>query len=224
MTTPTPDHDPGEWADRIQDLYREHREHLLRFAGRQLARQGHPRSAADAEDVVQQAFVAALVTWPTMTERLGNPLGWLHTVVARKCQDLPAHVRRSTPVDHAGLEPASGVPRWTSTSAVPDPQRAAEAGAVMGEILRLPDAQRDAVLLRIVADWNYASIATAMDLDPSTARVHVFRGRRTVSERQNGAGLGVFAELSAFPRAALVSLILLAVLVAGALAVLVAWW
>ncbi|MFD9003038.1 RNA polymerase sigma factor [Streptomyces sp. NPDC059582] len=203
---------------------REHREHLLRYAGRQLARQGHPPSAADAEDVFQQAFVAALVTWPTMTERLGNPLGWLYAVVSRKCQDLPAHVRRSTPVDHTGLEPASGLPGWTSTSAVSDPQRAAEAGAVMGEILRLPDAQRDAVLLRIVADWSYARIADAMDMDPSTARVHVFRGRRAVSERQNGAGLGVFAELSAFPRAALVSLILLAVLAAGAFAVLVAWW
>ncbi|MCX5262444.1 RNA polymerase sigma factor [Streptomyces sp. NBC_00199] len=220
----TPDQHPGEWADRIQDLYRKHRDHLLRFARRQLAKHEHPSSAADAEDIVQQAFVAALATWPTMTEHLGNPLGWLHTVVVQKCRDLPAHVRRSTPVDHAGLEPASGLPRWTSTSAVSDPQRAAEADAVMGEILRLPDTQREAVLLRIVADWSYASIATAMDIEPSTARVHVFRGRRVVSERQNGAGLGVFADLTAHPRAALVSLLLLVALVVGGLAVLVTWW
>ncbi|MEU4360054.1 hypothetical protein [Streptomyces virginiae] len=54
--------------------------------------------------------------------------------------------------------------------------------------------------------------------------MHVFRGRRVVSERQNGAGLGVFSDLTVHPRAVLVSLLLLVALVVGALAVLGTWW
>lgn len=72
--------------------------------------------------------------------------------------------------------------------------REVERGAVVTDlkqaINRLPEAQRTAVILRYVQEYNYQEIADAMQLPINTVKSHLFRARKQLkawlSEYQEG--------------------------------------
>jgi RNA polymerase sigma factor (sigma-70 family) len=73
----------------LDEIYRAYQPRLLTFCRHVLG------NAQEAEDAVQQTFLAAHITLPY--ERLGNSLGaWLFTVARRKCIDI---IRRRRPAD-----------------------------------------------------------------------------------------------------------------------------
>ncbi len=136
----------------FQALYDEHRDRVWRFVVSLVGR-------ADADDVFQETWLAALRTYPTLRDT-SNLRSWVLTIAASKATDehrsrarrpaptdtLPDTAGRSTPVHDDGL--------WAQVRA-------------------LPPKQRTALAHRFVGDLAYADIATAMGTTPAAARRNV---------------------------------------------------
>jgi RNA polymerase sigma-70 factor, ECF subfamily len=125
----------------------------------------------DAEEVVQDAFVAA---WRAVPDFRGDaPLRtWLFTVTGRKAVDL-VRKKRAIPVEATTVTdlPAPGT----------DPAgQAVEAGllAALGAALaELPWLQRAVWLLREVEQMSYAEIAIVLNTTPTVVRGQLARAR-----------------------------------------------
>ena len=156
-------------------------EDLLRHWGwmRALAR-SLVRDDSQAEDAVQEAFLAAVRSPPRREEALG---AWLRTVL-RRC------VSRSR-VDEAGR-------RRRETLAARDERLHQEPGhdietleiqrLLIEEVLRLDEPLRSTVLLRFFDGWTVAAIARRQGVDESTARwrlkIALERLRSALSKRK----------------------------------------
>jgi RNA polymerase sigma-70 factor (ECF subfamily) len=130
--------------------------------------------ADDAEDVAQEAFVAAYDK--RLTYRRGDPFRpWLYRICLNRCLDrLRARARRPRPQrwEDAGAEPASVSPG-------PLPLLLAEEreARLQEAVAALPPALRAAFLLRHLDDLSYAEIAAATGLPLGTVKTHLFRAR-----------------------------------------------
>jgi RNA polymerase sigma-70 factor, ECF subfamily len=127
--------------------------------------------AADADDVCQDAFVAAIerIDSCRRPERFG---AWLFQIVRNRARDhLRAARLRVVPLEDAGLE-AGGA----------SPAAAAEAADVRGRLLaaleELSEERREVVLLHDLEGWTHADIAEAMELPPGTVRSHLHHARK----------------------------------------------
>ena len=124
---------------------------------------------ADAEDVFQETFLAALRAYPKLTS--GELLDrWILRIASRKAIDhhratarrpLPSETLPDRSVD-GPAEPDDGL--WS---------------AVAG----LPPKQRVAVVQRHVLDRPYADIAAALDCSEEAARANVHEGLKRLRER-----------------------------------------
>jgi RNA polymerase sigma-70 factor (ECF subfamily) len=131
---------------------------------------------ADAEDAVQDAFIAAL-------ERLDSCqpdrfAAWLMKIVKNRAITLQRRrrVRRSEPLDWAaGMkgpdDPGTDFDRTTLR------QRLTEAMA------RLPERQREVLLLHDLEGWRHREIGDALGMKEGTVRYTLFQARRAVRER-----------------------------------------
>lgn len=114
--------------------------------------------SADAEDALQETFLAALRAYDRFDGR--NPRAWLLTIARRKAIDSA----RSE-----GRRPA----------ALPEPDEVAGPDAgdddreVWVAVANLPPKQREAVVLRFAADLAYREIGIAMDTSEAAARRNV---------------------------------------------------
>lgn len=112
---------------------------VRRYAGARL------REPADADDAAAEAFVSALGAMPRFTWRRVPFEAWLFRIAASKVADV--HRRRARRPETT-LDSVPGA----ALAGSPDPARAAEAAeerALLVEAVdRLPDAQRDVVVLR----------------------------------------------------------------------------
>jgi RNA polymerase sigma-70 factor, ECF subfamily len=144
---------------------------MFRYARRMLNDQG------DAEEVVQDAFVAA---WKALPDFRGDaPLRtWLFTITGRKAVDL-FRKKRAIPVEEATLTalPAPGV----------DPAgQAVQAGlldALGAALAELPWLQRAVWLLREVEQMSYAEIAIILNTTPTVVRGQLARARVGLQHR-----------------------------------------
>lgn len=141
----------------------------LRFGG----------NAADADDVTQQAFLAAwreAANWQRGRARFST---WLYRVAVNRCIDL-ARRRR--------------VRAWLSLDAVAEPEDQApgaaeiaaqrsELAAVRRDILALPEKQRAALLLAVQAEKSTADIGETLGISPGAAEQLLVRARRALRER-----------------------------------------
>jgi RNA polymerase sigma factor (sigma-70 family) len=133
--------------------------------------------ASEADDCFQETFVAALRAYPRLRARGGghNLRAWVLTIAHRKSLDAHrARARRALPVaDPAavdGREQASATPRDDG---------------LWDAVQELPARQREAVLLRYVADLPHRDIAAAIGCSEDAARRSLHEGltklRKTVS-------------------------------------------
>jgi len=144
--------------------------------------------AEDAEDCLQETFLAALRAYPAVEPR--NLRGWLFAIARNKAIDH--HRSRSSAPDPAGTaDDLDGVapgaaPAWLGgvmTAGMSD--RDGQVWAAVGE---LPAGQRAAVLLRFAVDLRYGEIGTALGCSEDAARRRVHDGLRTLRET-TGPGL-----------------------------------
>jgi RNA polymerase sigma-70 factor (ECF subfamily) len=151
-----------------------HRGYLFGVAYRMLS------SAADAEDIVQEAYLR----WSSQPrDDIAEPRGYLTTVVVRLCLDelRSARSRRETYVGPWLPEPL--------VVSDDDPAEIAELSdslslAFLVVLEELGPAERAAFLLHDVFDYDYGEIAKILDRQEPACRQLVSRARHRVGDRQ----------------------------------------
>jgi RNA polymerase sigma-70 factor (ECF subfamily) len=126
---------------------------------------------AAAEDIAQEAFLAALRALPRFDLR--RPLRpWLHRIVVNRAIDW------SRARAHRGEVPSE---------AAPDAAAAVDGGAVgedvMGALLQLAPEQRAVIVLRYVLDFTPGEIAAALELPRGTVNSRLRRGLDALGDR-----------------------------------------
>jgi RNA polymerase sigma-70 factor (ECF subfamily) len=145
-------------------------------------------SAADAEDVTQEAFISA---YRRLSGFRGNASfkTWLLTIAWNKAINRRRSLRwwwtRTVNIDtpEMGLEPTSGGP---------DPEQLASSAqfrrAVRREILTLSPKLRDALLLAQSGEYGYEEIGAMLNKPVGTIKWRVSHARRLVKARLQALG------------------------------------
>lgn len=123
---------------------------------------------ADADDIAQEAFVAA---W-TSLGRLRADEGfraWLYGIAWRKAQDQSRSVRRSARRD----EDWRGQEALEASDEVGQDERL----ALQAALDTLPEDQRACVTLCLGQGWSHGEAAEVLKLPLGTVKSHVTRGR-----------------------------------------------
>lgn len=167
--------------DALEKLLRRHHDRLHRLCRRLCPDRG------DAEDATQEALIAIVRGLERYDGRAAFTT-WSYRVATNACLDqLRRRGRRPVPADpglHADGAPA---PAATEPGVAPvdpgDHAVASEARATIADALdALPEEFRTPVVLRDVADLDYAEIAALLDLPPGTVRSRISRGRARLAE------------------------------------------
>lgn len=144
----------------------------------------------DAEDLVQETFLAAFRAWDRFEGR-SKPSTWLYTIAARVCQRKRRR-RAGAPKRLASLEELA--PLADARLAVA-PTDSAEAAAARREareeveaaIVELPELFRMPFVLKEVIGFSVAEVASILGLEPATVRTRVHRARMRVRKAVDAA-------------------------------------
>jgi RNA polymerase sigma-70 factor (sigma-E family) len=159
--------------EAVTALYVAHYRGLVRLAALLLDDVG------TAEEVVQDAYVRMHGSW----RRIRDPqaaVGYLRTTVVNGAR---SRLRHRQVVRRHPQAPPPDVP-----SAEQDVLDRLEQDRVVAALRRLPDRQRECLVLRYYGDLSEAQIATAMGISPGAVKSHASRGMaalRTVLEARN---------------------------------------
>jgi RNA polymerase sigma-70 factor (ECF subfamily) len=141
-------------------------------------------SAADAEDVVQDAFLR----WQAADRgRIKVPEAWLTKIVTNLCIDRlrSAQARRERAVDVWLPEPLlAGDPMLGPADTFE--QRESVSLAVLTLMERLSPHERAVYVLREAFSYSHAEIADILDITESASQQHLHRGRRRVVAAPRG--------------------------------------
>lgn len=157
----------------FREIVRRHSSLMRAYVGRMLG------SRAEADDVVQEAFVIAWRQLPSLRD--GSALkAWLMRIATREA--IRVLRRRSAEEPLEGVEPST--PEHTRPEQVA--VRNARLAALSAALDTLPDAQRRVWLLREGAGLGYAEIAAELDIPVSTVRGNLARARASIAVRMEG--------------------------------------
>lgn len=157
--------------DAFRLLVDRHYDACLRFAALRL--QDHH----EAEDAVQETFVRAYRSLHAYEER-GRFKSWLFQILVNRCRTRSRRLASrpaTTGLDKVAAEAASsegdasGLVLWRF-----------ELERALGE---LPEAQREAFLLRFVEEWSYQEMAELTGVGVSALKMRVSRAREQLRER-----------------------------------------
>jgi RNA polymerase sigma-70 factor (ECF subfamily) len=158
----------------LDKIYEKHirpvESRLIRAAWRVL------RDEQEAGDALQDAL-ARIWKHRWQLESHANPVAWMTRIVVNAAYDrLRLRKARQTESLHAEVE--SPIPAADSVA-----ERQELHMLLLQEIARLSPKQAQALLLRLVEELPYKSIAEALGCSEATARVHVQRGRERLRDR-----------------------------------------
>jgi RNA polymerase sigma-70 factor (ECF subfamily) len=129
-------------------------------------------NAHDAEDLVQETFLRAHRAFDRFDG--ANARAWLHTILGRARTDLYRRMRRRPQtVELVDDGPAVDPPQDAFASGHEDLERALKA---------LPEAFREAVVLRDLQELRYSEIADALGVPIGTVMSRIHRGRALLRE------------------------------------------
>jgi RNA polymerase sigma factor (sigma-70 family) len=135
------------------------------------------RDFQQAEDVVQEAFVAAWAGLPGLTEPAAFP-GWLRGIVRHQA----FRVLRRKPPQAASLTEAEALPS-DAPGADHIVQHRDEAAAALAAMAQLPDAQREIATLFFVHECSHQDIATFLGLSVPTVNNRLHAARKQLKQR-----------------------------------------
>lgn len=143
------------------------------------------RERGDAEDATQNALLAIVRGLPGFDGTAAFTT-WSHRVATNACLDeLRRRARRPTLLDDGVAEQLAEVAPERALRSI-DPADATVAAEQRTRLQRalaeLPEEFRQPVVLRDVADLDYAEIAELLELPPGTVRSRISRGRRRLAE------------------------------------------
>lgn len=121
---------------------------------------------ADAADLVQDVFAAALERLPQLGEVAAFP-GWLLAIARNRAID---HLRGQRPTDELSDLPVEA-------------SRSAEVAQVLAALRALPEAYQETLVLRLVEGLSGPEIAEQTGLSPGSVRVNLHRGMKLLRER-----------------------------------------
>jgi len=154
----------GGDQDAFRLLLERHRDRVYALALRIV------RSAPDAEEVAQDAFVRAWLALPRFRGEARFST-WLHRIAVRRALDRAATLRLRRGRE-AGLE-AGMEPGALAAGAGRDPR----VGRLEALIETLPPAQRAAVSLYYLEDRSVEQVAKVLDMPENTVKTHLSRAR-----------------------------------------------
>ncbi len=129
----------------------------------------------EGDDVAQQAWTQAYAAYPSLGSA-GNLRGWLLTITHRCAMDAHrGRGRRPVPTDseilcHAGDRGVAG------------PEASAPDDELWGHVARLPERQREAIVLKYVGDLDHRAVAALLDTTPTMSRRLVSDGLKSLRE------------------------------------------
>ncbi len=178
----------------LAELMRAHNQRLFRIARSIL------RDDAEAEDIVQEAFVKAFTQTHTLLEpaKIG---AWLAKIAANLALDRLRAIKRQNLVvqsenSSTGIENMSAIDVSDQLS----PERLAAMGDVR-EILeagidQLPDGFREVFVLRTIEQMSVEETATALDIQAATVKTRLHRAkallRKTLENQLTAVSLKAF--------------------------------
>jgi RNA polymerase sigma-70 factor, ECF subfamily len=129
--------------------------------------------AAAAEDIAQEAFLAALRAFDRFDRR--RPFGpWLHRIVVNRAIDW---TRARALRREVGDEPLA------ATEARPDPPRRALAEGTLVALADISPEHRAVIVLRYLLEYTPGEIAELLDLPRGTVNSRLRRGLDQLGER-----------------------------------------
>jgi RNA polymerase sigma-70 factor (ECF subfamily) len=131
-------------------------------------------SRSASEDLAQEAFIAAHRNW----DKIGaydKPEAWVRRVVSNLA--VSRFRRRATELK--ALTRLAGL----GSNVAVLPELPAEAESFWACVRQLPKRQAQTIALHYLEDLPVADIAEILDCTPSTVKVHLHKGRRTLAVR-----------------------------------------
>jgi RNA polymerase sigma-70 factor (ECF subfamily) len=128
---------------------------------------------ADADDVCQDAFVAAIerIDACRQPDRFG---AWLMQIVRNRARDhLRARARPMLSLDGMTIEDRAPSP-------VADAEREDASTRLLAALGELTEERREVLLLHDLEGWPHREIAERMGLPPGTVRSHLHHARRRI--------------------------------------------
>jgi RNA polymerase sigma-70 factor (sigma-E family) len=173
MDTPTRAPDLEDADRAISELYAAHWAGLVRLAWLVL------RDQSLAEDAVQDAFVATHRRWAAIRDS-GRVVGYLQTAVVNRCRSLQRHAVVVDRHNRAAAAAADAPGRGSHDSAEAAALLGSDRERVMALLDRLPQRQREVMILRYYADLSEAQIAETLEISPGSVKAHAHRALNTL--------------------------------------------
>lgn len=126
-------------------------------------------SGADAEEIVQDAFLAAYVNW-TRVGTLNRPDLWVRKVALNRARSKWRRMKAESRAVFSLVRTAQ------RAHASPLDQVVAR-HELAGLIASLPQRRREAVVLHFIDGLDYNETSAAMGCTPATVRAHVYQTR-----------------------------------------------
>ena len=149
----------------VTELYAGHALGLVRLAVLLVG------DRASAEDIVQDAFLGLYRRWDRLPDT-SAPLAYVRVSVLNGCRTALRRRSRARSVGNLSDRPADSA---EAVALLSEEQR-----AVAGALRRLPERQREALVLRYYLDLSEAEIATAMGISRGTVKSATSRALATV--------------------------------------------
>ncbi|MER7894175.1 SigE family RNA polymerase sigma factor [Micromonospora sp. NPDC094482] len=123
---------------------------------------------AEAQDAAQEAYVRAWQRWERISG-YGDPEAWVRTVGHRLLINRWRKIRNGfAAYRRHGPDPAVGPPSENTV-------------ALVTALRRLPDEQREAIVLHHLADLSVAEIAAQTGAPTGTVKARLARGRKSLA-------------------------------------------
>ncbi len=162
-----------DWSlNGFGELYVSERDRLVGIANRYL------HDAAEAEDVVQDAFLKCAMAAPDLVNRDHAVAYLTRTVVNTALNVVRAGSRRAAPIEDlatANLD-SREIDAW-DPAADDALMRAADTALVTEALSRLTDQQRTALLLTASGDYSTKQVAEVLNISEQQVYTHVSRAR-----------------------------------------------
>src|SRR3954452_4190630 len=172
-------------GEAFATLYDRYESRIYNFCHRLLG------SADDAADATQDAFLKVLQRLPKLGDRELNFSAYLYTAARNASYDMIGRRKKAEPVDE--IPELAGVSAREPGAIDEDPERAALLDSFQADVqdanARLPERQREVLVLREVEELSYDEIAEIMDMNRNSVAQLISRARIKLRDELRGTAL-----------------------------------
>ncbi len=156
-------------ARAFEVLFDRYQSRLLAFCQHMVG------SREDAEDVLQEVFIAAHKAMLADTRHI-NARPWLYRIARNRCLN---HLRRPVP---EGVDSMDIHPHENGATTCERVENREEFRRLLADVTHLPETQRTALLLREIDALSYEEIAVSMETTVPSVKSLLVRARITLAE------------------------------------------